>query len=390
MASKSNLKLTIKKILIESLGVPEGIVETSEKLYEDLMRSLHNTSVDENDDEFEFDLDNVNYKVGDLDIDSVKVIFEVNKRDINDYVITSYATPFKSRANTDNDKLEVVTNFNEFIVKIVFVVPKDWSFDKLVDLLKREKSEIIPTFSHELMHAYDFYKRKYDMASGRAKYQAPQNLYLNIKPIDNFLHLLYFTHAIENTVRSSELAAAVKINKVTRDNFLDFLKKDTTYKNLNDAKNFSYEKLKSELKNYIPEIDELGNHINKYMGDTDEEKIDEVLRLVRVNLINNTGDSYIDLMTVNQIEQMFGFQGKKNEIFKKFLKKLVKFDNNEDFFKNEEKLFNFTGDKMIRKISKIYDMAASENKSIKEWDLHHKINNSIKNITTEIKFGANY
>jgi hypothetical protein len=228
------------------------------------------------------------------------------------------------------------------------------------------------------------------MASGRAKYQAPQNLYLDIKPIDNFLHLLYFTHAIENTVRSSELAAAVKINKVTRDNFLDFLKKDTTYKNLNDAKNFSYEKLKSELKNYIPEIDELGNHINKYMGDTDEEKIDEVLRLVRVNLINNTGDSYMDLMTLNHIEQMFGFHGKKNEVVKKFLKKLVKFDNNEDFFKNEEKLFNFIGDKMIRKISKLYDMAASENKSIKEWNLHHKINNSIKNITTEIKFGANY
>jgi hypothetical protein len=44
---------------------------------------------------------------------------------------------------------------------------------------------------------------------------------------------------------------------------------------------------------------------------------------------------------------------------------------------------------MIRKISKIYDMAASENKSIKEWDLHHKINNSIKNITTEIKLRFN-
>lgn len=391
MAIESNLKSTIKKILIESIGVPEGIVETSEKLYEDLMRYLHNTSVDENDDEFEFEFDNVNYKVGDLDIDSVKVIFYIDKMDINDYVITSYATPFKSSVpNKGSEKLKVLTNFNKFIIKIFFAVPKDWSFDELIDLLKKEKSEIIPTFSHELMHAYDFHKRKYDTASGRSKYMAVQNIYFNIKPIDRFLHLVYFTHAFENVVRSSEIAVAVKIQQVTRQNFLNFLKKETTYKNLNDAKNFSYEKLKSELKNYIPEIDDLGNDINKDMGDTDEEKIDNVLSLVRINLINNAGNSYIDLMTVNQMEQMFGFTGKKNELFKKFLKKLTKFDNNEDFFKNEEKLFNFIGDKMIRKISKIYDMAALENKSIKEWDLHHKINNSIKNLTTDIKFGANY
>jgi hypothetical protein len=38
------------------------------------------------------------------------------------------------------------------------------------------------------------------------------------------------------------------------------------------------------------------------------------------------------------------------------------------------------------KILKLYDMTKSENKSIKDWDLYHKVNNTDKNLTTEIKF----
>ena len=44
---------------------------------------------------------------------------------------------------------------------------------------------------------------------------------------------------------------------------------------------------------------------------------------------------------------------------------------------------------MIRKISKVYAMTTPKNKSIKEWDLYHETNETIKNITTEIKFKKN-
>ena len=39
-----------------------------------------------------------------------------------------------------------------------------------------------------------------------------------------------------------------------------------------------------------------------------------------------------------------------------FLKSVGKFSSNDDFYKNEEKLINNIGDKMIRKISKLYDV----------------------------------
>ena len=385
---ESELRLTIRKVLLERLGVPQGILETSEKLYEDLMEVLEQNTFDENENEYEFDFD-VNYKVSDLEIDSVNVFFEINKWNDSsktDYITLGFATTFESEVEGDSEKLKIVTTFDEFIIKFKFLVPQDWQFEGLIDLLKKDKSDIITSLSHELMHAYDSYKSGYDDAQQRAGYRAAQDLSFGIRPIDKFLHLLYFTHAIENVVRPTEIAMAIKLGEVNQKNFLNFLRNNETYKMLDDARNFSYEKLKTELKEYIPNIDKIGEKINHDMGSNDEEKIDEVLRLVYVNLINNKGDAYIDLMTSNFMEKVLGLQGEKKKKLSKFLRKINKFNNPEDFFKNEEKLFKFVANNMIKKISKLYDMTKSDNKSIKEWDLYHKVKKTDKNITTENKY----
>jgi len=385
---ESELRLSIRQVLLERLGVPEGILETAENLYEDIIRELDQNTFNENEKEYEFNF-NANYKISDLEIDSVKVYFEINKwNDISkkDYVILGYATPFESTSYNDSEKLTIVTSFDEFIVKFKFLVPQDWQFEELVNLIKKNKSDILNSLSHELMHAYDSHKSGYDDASERANYQAAQSVSFGIDPIDTFLHLLYFTHAAENVVRPTEIAMAIKSGKVSQKNFLNFLKDNETYKMLDKARNFSYEKLKNELKDFIPDIDRIGQKMNHNMGSNDEEKIDEILRIVYVNLINNKAQSYVNLMTSNIIEKMLGLQGKKGEHFQKFLRKIQKFNNTKDFFKNEEKLFKFVANNMIKKISKLYDMTKSENKSIKNWDLYHKVNNTDKNLTTEIKF----
>jgi len=385
---ESELRLSIKKILLERLGVPEGILETAEKLYEDLMIELEKSNFDENENEYQFEF-NVDYKINDLEIDSVKVIFEINKWNNSskkDYVILGFATPFESVSDNDSEKLTILSSFDEFIVKFKFLVPQDWQFEGLINLLNNDKTTIITSLSHELMHAYDSYKSGYDDASERAVYSAAQSVSFGIEPIDKFLHLLYFTHAAENVVRPTEIAMAIKLGNVSQKNFLDFLRNNSTYKMLDEARNFSYEKLRNELKEFIPEIDKIGGQMNHDMGSNDEEKIDEILRLVYVNLINNKAQSYINLMTSNIIERMLGLQGEKQNKLTKFLRKIQKFDNAEDFFKNEEKLFKFVANNMIKKISKLYDMTKSENKSIKEWDLYHKLKKTTKTLTTEIKF----
>lgn len=385
---ESELRLSIKKILLERLGVPEGITETAEKLYEDFMKDLERSNFDENKNEYVFYF-KVNYKISDLEIDSVKVIFQINKWNDSskkDYVILGFATPFESASENDSEKLTILSSFDEFIIKFKFLVPQDWKFEGIINLLKKDRSSIINSFSHELMHAYDSYKSGYDDATERAGYEAAQNISFGIEPIDRFLHLLYFTHAAENVVRPTEIATAIKLGNVSQKNFLDFLKNNETYKMLDEARNFSYEKLRNELKEFIPDIDRLGQKMKHNMGSNDEEKIDEILRIVYVNLINNKGESYINLMTSNIIEKMLGLQGEKQMKLAKFLKKIQKFKKTEDFFKNEEKIFKFVANNMIKKISKLYDMTKSDNKSIKDWNLYHKVKKTDQNLTPENKF----
>jgi hypothetical protein len=184
------------------------------------------------------------------------------------------------------------------------------------------------------------------------------------------------------------LTAAIKLGEIDQKNFLNFLRNQEIYQYFQKAKNFSYENLREELTNYIEDIDELGEEINHPMGSNDEEKIDEILRLVRINLTNGKLENYAKLMTENMFEQMFGLQGEKAEKYRKYITKINKFEDNESFFKNEEKLFKDVATKMIKKISKVYALIPekSTQKSIKEWDLYHKIKGTKKNIKTKFNF----
>ena len=385
---ESDLTLIVKNVINESLGVPEGILEASENLYEKLISELNNISLDTNETEHEIEFP-FDFKISDLEMESAKIILDIDEwkdRSRKEYEIVGYSTPFTSSAKDSSGYLEILDDFDEITISIRFVVPSNWTSEELIGSIKTNKDEIIISFSHELMHVYESYKTGYDVASERAEYRAFQKISFGIKPIDKFLHMLYFTTAIENVVRPSELAMAIKLGKVSQRDFLKFLMDNATYKMLDDARNFSYEKLRDELKGYIDKIDNIGTHLNHSMGSNDEEKIDEILRLVYVNLINEKGEAYVNLMTSNILEKMFGMQGEKRKKLEKFIRKIQKFNNIKDFFKNEEKLFRFVANKMIKKISKLYAMTKSEDKSIKEWDLYHEINKTKENLKTEIKF----
>ena len=235
------------------------------------------------------------------------------------------------------------------------------------------------------MHIYDAYKYPYDDARKRADYSAYQNLHFGIKPIDGLMYLLYFIHSIENGVRPSELSADIKLNKVSQKKFLEFLQKYETYVILDKARKFSYNGLKKELKDYIPEIDRLSNHIGVSFGETDEEKIEEVLRVVWVNIINETGDKYLDMVSSNILSKILGVSEEKPKWVQKYLRKLVKHDNAKDFFADMEKKFKFVSNKMIKKISKLYAMTHT-NESIVNWELYHKTKGNFKKLVTELKY----
>lgn len=360
--SESEFKKILKGVVKEALGVPSGILDTSEKIYLDIVQGIQK-NYNGGSEEFSFTI-NKQYGFSDYKIDSITIDFEIFEHEkANKPEVLSMGVPFESKLQDDKFNLEVVSDFNNPTMSMTIVIPKGYSKNDLINFLIKEKVDIISSVSHETKHLYDTFKKKIDIGAKRAEYSAYSNLKFGIMPIDYFIHNLYFVHSVENLVRPTEVASLIKQNKVLQKDFLKFLLNNDVYKKLIDIKNFSYEKLVKELYNSMPEIDKFYERTGIDGGETDEEKVQELLRLVYVNLINAKGSAYKELLTSNFLEDLVGFDGKKESIFRKFINKIQNFKTLEDFFKYEEKLFRFVADKMIRKISKLYAIIEKEKSS---------------------------
>lgn len=379
----------VKNTLIESMGVPDGILDTAESLYNELIRNIDSILGGYKSDSYSKDFE-VHYRISDLYIDNFKITIKVNEYndpDYDDYEVTNYATSLRTRYDTNKGKLKLLNNFSEPDITIVFLVPMDWNVDGIKTYIRNNEEDITNSFSHELMHIYRSYKERYESPESRSSYQASQEINFGIKPLDNFLHLMYFIHSIENVVRPTEFAMYLRQNKVDQKSFLKFLHNNEVYKKLTQSKNFSLTNLKKDLLQYIKQIDYIGSAMEHNMGSTDEEKVDEILRLLYVNLLNHQFQEFMN-QVVNRLESLIGIPSSKQEKIDKFVSKINKFRSADDFFKNEEKIFNFVGTNMIKKISKLYAMTNSEKmtESIKNWDLYHKMNKTPKKLSTKLKF----
>jgi hypothetical protein len=177
--------------------------------------------------------------------------------------------------------------------------------------------------------------------------------------LNDFLFYSYFIHSIENVVRPTEVASELKSDNISKKDFLKFLINSETYKNLKNAQNFTYEGLKESLYQYIPNIkQQMDEEDFDYEGMSDNEIIDLILKIFLINLSNWKGDEMYKRLISNPLEMILGFKGEKDKFFRRFIGYIQKFgDNYEKFFKTEEKRFHFVATKMIKKISKLYDMA---------------------------------
>ena len=99
-----------------------------------------------------------------------------------------------------------------------------------------------------------------------------------------------------------------------------------------------------------------------YEGKSDDELINETLGVFIHNLKNVRLEILIGKLVKNPIELLLGPQGERGTFFQKYMDSLNRMgDDPELFFKKEEKTFNRIGTKMIKKISKLYDMSKKDN-----------------------------
>jgi len=385
------MKGIIKNILNEALGVPEGILESAERLYKmcfSRISKITDPILNGSDKEDYKFIIRSKFKISDYTFTKINLTINFVETDQVDTVeLYSMGINHQSQFNDRLLKLITIMSPNEVSISIQFALTDTAKISDVIELCKRSKDIMTASLSHELKHAYDHYKKPTQSITQISKYQGLQKTGFQIKPISVFLYYLYFVHGVENLVRPTELSSLMKSNKIGKKDFYDFLTNSKMYTMMKNINNFTYEGLKSELKDYIPQIDEILDRVNEKTFNTDEEKIDEILRLVYVNLINNTLNTTKSIMVNNFTESMLGFAGEKDELFRKIVKSVLKFEDNEKkFYLFEEKKFKHISGIMMKKLSKLYSMAKDEKSSIKNWDLHHKINRTNENIQSEYKF----
>lgn len=349
------IQKNIKTSLHEALGIPDNLYETSVKLYEKILPKIKGLDSSDLNDDKSFTIGfQDKFRIGDYEFGKVFItFFFLQDKKIEKPEIVSMSVESQSQKSDDLRLKLIKTKTAKLSVRVV--LPKKFEFSSVYDFILSAKNEMIESLSHELKHFYDAYKKMYDNPYHRAAYSAVSGKQFGIWPIDRFFHDIYYASVNESLVRPSEVAAAIRNNEISQKDFLNFLKDNDTYINLKRLSEFDYNKFRSEVSENMENVDRLLKHLDfKIKKMSDEEKVDAVLKLVMVNVANWTIAEFKNIITTNFLEEMIGFQGEKERVFERFMRRHQKFQTPEEFFKFYEKMFHFVGNKMIRKIAKLY------------------------------------
>lgn len=385
-------------LLNEKLGVPDSILNAAEKLYDKV--EGHIKTIDETEEEYEFTGD-LDFEIGDkkkVTIDGYDLTIRTEK--FNGYNEKPQVISMAVSASFafDREKLKKVTEPSTHLdFSITFAVAEDWEPYELFEAMKNDKANQIASLAHELKHKYDKQVKPTALVGHDAEYQATQAKdNFGIPVIDQeFFRNLYFVSMIENLVRPTEMASQMKSLGVTKSGFLKFLQNERVYKELTEIKNFTFEHFMTELKNQMSRVDGLLEHIGEDPNVmTDDEKIEKVLEIVYISIVNTRMQFFMDMTskgTDNFIE--FGQQmgilpdfmkdeaialSKVNEVRKNFLNFTKRYEKNPiKFFQEECKKFNKVADQLLRKVAKLYDLAKDDDTQVSEsilnWELHQQL-----------------
>ena len=401
------------KFINEALGVPEKILDAAEVLFDIVANNIKSINQKENEYGFRGKLD---FELGGkkkIVIDSYELHVEVEELDgyDGDVMITSMgmAQSFKFDRKVMMKRIEPSSTAE---VSITYGVSGEWEPHELYDTLMKERVLHLSSIAHELKHKYDKQAKELDLIGRDAEYAATQRRStFGIPVIDHkFFRYMYYTSIAENLVRTTEIASKLKSKNITKSQFKEFLEGNRVYKELLEIKNFTFDNLIEGMREQMNRVDALLNHIGEDPeGMSENEKIDMVLNLVYVNLVNmrmgtfmemisDKGDSVRDFLMqlTGQVPSFLKDEDEEKKMDKlrdKFFNYVTKFkDNPTQFFKDECEKFNYVSTKMLKKISKLYDLAKDDdevNESIINWELHQQLlekKYGKRKIETEIKF----
>ena len=356
--TEQQLELIIDRLLLEKVGVPENILNSSIMVYEVIKRYFDNKPPKQNTYTISKTMD---IHIGEMTFPKIEITINIDDENYN--VDKVHPTSFGMGSSFGfNRKINYIVNVNSdtIVLKIELISHKDWTIDDISQYLIDERVDIISTISHELKHKYDKSKKKIALAGDLAKYSSVSSggVRTGVKALDDLLFYMYFIDKVENSVRNTELASFLSLNNVSKKDFINILKQNQNYSILKKIQNLSYENFMNELRNDEENLNNVLRHINYDEDVIQTTHIDAKIKIVVKVLF--------DVLYKLQIKN-FKYFTDYNDIFddildtdlhkvkQKFIKHISKYKNGIDkFLVNEFDNLNYTATKVIKRLSKLY------------------------------------
>ena len=275
--------------------------------------------------------------------------------------------------------------FNMVVITFQFMVPisqiRDITGKDVKDFLAGQgRVEVIASISHELKHFYDGFKskgRKGGSITRRAAYKAYTEGGFPLKSLTEFMYNLYFIHEIENTVRSSELAGAIRAGEITKKDFYEFLTQNRVYQRLKIIRDYSLQDLKSELMGEINTIKKIfnANGVQYSKNDSDETLVDTMLEI----FVATIADWKYDLVVGITRAFSKASASDKKQFFAQQKQDMARFeDNPQGYFEYEIKNASKEAGILMKKLSKLYSITPDDksevtNENIVDWKRWYKL-----------------
>lgn len=377
----------------ESLGVPDGLTKEAKRIKTEFLEKISNLNIDTSSGWPNFIIVGIwDIKFSDFEIIGLPIILRIEKYDNLDYPVLLGATyGSKSEWMQKSGKLYLSSNIPTSFISIDIACEKI-DQDKIKDLLKKEVAA--PLFAHEMHHLYEASKSGKRSIKKLSNYKSYQISNLP-KIISDFLHILYYVTTIENFVRPSEMLSIMEEDGIKKSDFRNWIRETDMMKIIEEARTFSVKEfLEKTSKDDEVKLMLLDAKGKDFKSSGDDKK--DIMRIIFINIANsgseiteNLLNSYFAHVSGGHSSIILGLLGiespdikKAREICDKEFTNILKFYNKwegkeEKYFDFLQKRINFAGEKMKKKLSKLWaHLNESNSGSILNWDLWTKIYNN--------------
>jgi len=358
-------------ILKEAVGVPTGIVQTARNIYQDLIQemSLNPKKVFREKKIILHPNPESRYSFSDFVLREVRVEFIIEPIRGNDPELFNFWVRRDTNFNPNTQKIDYGSgDFIEIGLTIGYPLRGKPNVEKIIGLLKKDKEtqtfddgkSIVSDIVHELKHAYDFYKKPQHSPKEIALYDTLTSL------VDSsgFLHETtrdiayrsYYVRIFESLTRPSEVYAWLIERGVTQKTFLEELKKNKTYRNLDIISGFDYDKFIQKIKS-----EEAYRIIDQaHPGVSEGEKIDILLKILYSNVGNELHTSIQRVLGLD-ISELLGdtqkIKDQKEKIREEIFSDWKRGQNDpESYFRKLIEQNIYLANRTKRKIAKIYSL----------------------------------